>query len=145
MPHKNVLTDVFKYIDMKNGDKEQCWLWTGKVNKKDQRPYITIDGKRRTAYSVVLELHSGERPKKLMATHSCDDQICCNPYHLSWNTHQKNMNDMKDRERHGIPKTVVRAIRKLRSEGKSQQSIADLYGISRETVSAIDTGRSKRD
>ncbi len=145
MPRKNIATDVFKKIDMKNGDKEQCWPWTGKVNSKDQRPYITIDGKRRPAYCIVLELHSGELQRGRLATHSCDFQACCNPHHLSWGTHQDNMDDMVRRERHGLPKTVVRSIRRLRSEGKSQQSIADLYGLSREAISAIDTGRSKRD
>ena len=41
-----------------------------------------------------------------------------------------------------MPKTVVRAILKLRSEGKTQKEIAKIYGISRETISAIETGRS---
>ncbi len=54
------------------------------------------------------------------------------------------MDDMVERERHGLPKTVVRAIRKLRIEGRTQSDIADLYGISREAISAIDTGRVKR-
>tara|TARA_R100000306_G_C4298050_1_gene103630 strand:- start:288 stop:479 length:192 start_codon:yes stop_codon:yes gene_type:complete len=54
------------------------------------------------------------------------------------------MNDMKERERHGMPKTVVRAILKLRNEGKTQEDIANLYGISRETISAIETGRSHK-
>jgi len=53
------------------------------------------------------------------------------------------MKDMVDRERHGLPAIVVKAIRKLRSEGKTQKEVAELYGISREAVSAIDTGRRK--
>ncbi len=143
MPRKNLPTDVFKHINMHNGDTNVCWEWTGKVNKKDSRPYFTVEGKRRPAYSVVLELHSGELPKGRLATHSCDNRTCCNPSHLSWGTHQDNMDDMVERERHGLPKTVVRAIRKLRIEGRTQSDIAELYGISRETVSAIDTGRVK--
>ena len=50
---------------------------------------------------------------------------------------------MKERERHGLPATVVRAIRRLLSEGQTQQSVADLYGVSREAISAINTGRSR--
>jgi transcriptional regulator len=50
---------------------------------------------------------------------------------------------MVARERHGLGKTVVRAIKKLRTEGKSQQEIATLYGVSRECISSIDTGRRR--
>ena len=140
----NVPTDVFKFIDMMDGDKDKCWPWKEKVNAKDGRPYITIQGTRRTAYRIVLELHSGEPPNNRQALHACDNHICCNPHHLRWGTHQDNMNDMKGRERHGMPKTVVRAILKLRNEGKTQEDIANLYGISRETISAIETGRSHK-
>ncbi len=50
---------------------------------------------------------------------------------------------MKERERHGLPKTVVRSIRKLLDEGRTQQEIARLYGVSRECVSSISTNRRK--
>tara|TARA_B100000131_G_C18107643_1_gene608493 strand:- start:1866 stop:2354 length:489 start_codon:yes stop_codon:yes gene_type:complete len=138
-------TDVFKHIDMKDGDKDQCWTWKGKLNAKDGRPYITIEGTRRAAYRVVLELHTGERHGGRQALHSCDNRICCNPHHLRWGSHQDNMDDMKERDRHGLPKTVVRAITKLRNEGKTQKEVAELYGIARETISAIETGRSHKD
>ena len=48
---------------------------------------------------------------------------------------------MKERERHGLPKIVIRAIRKLLDEGHTQTKIARLYGVSRETISSISTGR----
>jgi predicted transcriptional regulator len=57
-------------------------------------------------------------------------------------TVRENSQDMMARERHGLPKTVVRAILTLLDRGTTQQDIADLYGISREAVSAIATGRS---
>ena len=143
MPRKNQPTDIFKHINMHEGDSNVCWEWKGKLNEKDGRPYFTLNGKRRPSYAIVLELSSGKKQEEgQMARHSCDNPICCNPKHLSWGDHQANMNDMKDRERHGLPKIVVRAIRKLRIEGKTQQECADLYGISREAVSALDTGRT---
>lgn len=145
MPRTNAPTDIFKHIDMMKGDANVCWPWKGKTNAKDGRPYFTIKGKRRPSYAIVLELHTGEAQEDRIARHSCDNPICCNPNHLIWGNHQDNMNDMKERDRHGVPKTVVRAIHKLRTEGRTQQEIADLYGISREAVSAIDTGRNKKD
>ena len=144
MPRKNVPTDVFKHICMHNGDTNVCWEWTGKVNKKDGRPYFTVAGHRRPSYAIVLELATGTEQNKKKALHSCDNLICCNPSHLRWGTHQDNMDDMVERERHGLPKTVVRAIRKLRKRKVSQSRCAELYGVSRETISAIDTGRTKR-
>ena len=51
---------------------------------------------------------------------------------------------MKERDRHGLPKIVVRAILKLLSENKTHKEIAELYGVSRETITAINTGRSHK-
>ena len=143
MPHKNKPTDVFKLINMHGGDKDVCWEWKGKLNVKDGRPYITINKRRRPAYAVVLESFRGQAQGDQMARHSCDNPICCNPYHLSWGSHQDNMDDMVERERHGRPRTVVRAILRLRAEGRTQKEVAELYGVSREAISAIDTGRRK--
>ena len=143
MARKNVVTDIFKHIDMKGGDTDACWTWKGKVNPKDGRPYFTINGLRRPSYAIVLEATTGEAQEGRIARHKCDNAICCNPHHLVWGDHQDNMNDMKERDRHGVPKTVARAIRRLHKEGRTQQNIADLYGISREAVSAITTNRNK--
>ena len=145
MPKTNQPRDIFLQIDMVGGIPTECWPWKGKVNAKDGRPYFTIQGKRRPVYVLALELYKGEEANGRIARHSCDNPICCNPHHLVWGTHQDNMNDMKERERHGVPKTVVRAIHKLIEAGKTQQEIADLYGLSREAISAIATGRNKKD
>jgi len=135
----NEPADVFKKIHIRS--KEECWPWKGKVNTKDGRPYITIQGVRRPAYIVVLELCSGEKAEGRYVLHSCDFPICCNPHHLSWGTHQDNMNDMKERERHGLPRTVVRSIYALLVEGRTHREIASLYGVSRETITALNRSR----
>jgi len=141
MGKSNVPTDVFKNVDMAAPD--ECWPWKGKINSKDQRPYITIEGVRRAAYVIVYELYSGEQAMGRYILHSCDNSICCNPHHLSWGSHQDNMDDMKQRDRHGLPKTVVRAIKNLLNSNKTHQEIATLYGVSRESITAINNGRGK--
>ena len=144
MPIKNKPQDVFKHINMCGN--HDCWEWKGKLNEKDGRPYFTIDGKRRPSYVIVLESFTGVKQKKgMVARHNCDNPICCSPHHLKWGSHQDNMDDMKGRDRHGVPKTVARAIRKLYQNGSTQQTIADLYGLSREAISAITTERNKKD
>jgi len=138
----NVPYDVFKHVNMHGGDKDACWEWKGKVNAKDGRPYFSVAGKRRPSYVYALELHKGKATLETpYACHSCDNKRCCNPHHLNWGSHQDNMDDMVKRERHGVPAIVLRAIRKLLTTGKTQQEIADLYGLTREAISAIATGR----
>ena len=137
----NRLTDVFRHIDMKGGDKEQCWPWTSGLNK-DGRPYFTYQGKKYLAYRVTYDLMHEEPLGTRLARHTCDNEQCCNPYHIVPGDHQENMNDMKQRERHGLPHHTVRAIRKLLSVGRPQNEIAKLYGLSEATISKIKSGEN---
>ena len=54
----------------------------------------------------------------------------------------ENADDMTERQRVGLPHTVVRAIRRLLDQGMTQADVAARYALSRETVSAIATGRT---
>lgn len=134
---KNKPTDVFLSIDMKNGDRSQCWPWKGAINQSDGRPYFSVNGRRRTAYALVLELVYGAPQGRQVARHKCDNPVCCNPNHLQWGSQQDNLDDMKKRQRHGLPKIVVRAIKRLLMKGTTHAEIAERYGISREAVTGI--------
>lgn len=115
---------------------DACWPFTGKVNNKG-RPYFTVDGKKHLVYRLVYELVTGESLEGFIARHKCDNEICCNPRHIEKGDHQENMNDMKERERHGLPHHTVRAIRKLGAVGIEHKVIAERYGIGRSTVTEI--------
>jgi hypothetical protein len=82
----------------------------------------------------------------VLLLHSCDNGGwpigCSNPKHLRKGTVADNATDMTDRQRHGLPGTVVRAIRRLLEQGKTELFIAEQYGLTRETVSAIKTRRA---
>ena len=123
---------------MHGGDRSVCWEWCGGLGGRDKRPYYNLDGEKVLAYRLVYELVHG---RKLHADevlrHTCDNRICCNPYHGIPGTHQENMDDMKERERHGVPKTVVRAIRTLADGGTTHKEIAKMYGLGRTTVTDI--------
>jgi len=143
---RNEPAHVFRHIAMRG--KDECWPWLGTWGgrSRDRRPYFMSDGRRTMAYRWVYELvHGDPIPDDRMVLHSCDNGGwpigCCNPAHMRLGDKQDNSNDMTDRQRHGLPGTVVHAIRSLLEMGRTQQSIADLYGISRETVSAIATQR----
>jgi hypothetical protein len=134
----NKKTDVFQHIDM-SGGQDACWPWKSAV-AGNKRPYFTIEGRKVLAYRLVKELVTGTSLHGV-GRHTCDNPICCNPRHIVEGTHQQNMDDMKGRERHGLPHHVVKSIRRLLNAGRTQQEIADLYGTSRETISAIATNR----
>jgi predicted XRE-type DNA-binding protein len=142
----NELEDVFNYIERKEPD--ECWPWHGPWGgrERDRRPYFWSYQQRQIAYRVVYKLvHGVELEREQIILHSCDNGSrpigCCNPAHLRIGTVQENSNDMTLRERHGLPTNVVKHIQKLINQRRRQADIAELYGVSRETVSAIATGR----
>ena len=140
--------DVFKFYDMRQPD--ECWPYTGRAwggQEREKRPYFMASGRRQIAYRWIYELVHGVvlDPTQLIL-HSCDNggypTGCGNPEHMRVGTVSENSSDMTSRERHGMPKTVVRAIRTLIEQGVPQAEIAERYGVSRENISAIATGRS---
>jgi hypothetical protein len=141
MPSKEPI-EVFNFIDMRGPD--ECWSFTGAWGgrERDKRPYFQAHGKRTMAYRWVWELVTGdELAPDQMILHSCDNGGwpigCCNPKHMRVGNQEQNTKDMTDRQRHGLPGTVVRAIRRLLEQGQTQEEIARLYGLTHETVSAI--------
>jgi len=136
MRAKNRKIDVFRVIDMSAGPNK-CWPFTGKLNSKG-RPYFTADGEKWLAYRLTYELVHGEGSiTGAIARHTCDNEVCCNPSHIVPGDHQDNMNDMKERERHGLPHHTVRAIRRLGDMGIAHSAIADRFGVARSTVSEM--------
>jgi len=139
--------DVFKYIDMRGPD--ECWIWRGAWGgqARDKRPYFMANRRRTMAYRWVWELVTGEPiPEGQLVLHACDGGGypigCCNMAHMRLGSVVENANDMTDRQRVGLPHTVIRAIRRLLDQGMTQQDVATRYALSRETVTAIATGRT---
>lgn len=142
--------DVFQFYQLGNDD--ECWPYIGSSwggQPRERRPYFQANGRRQIAYRWIYELiHGVQLTPDQLILHSCDNGGypigCGNIHHMRVGTVQENSNDMMDRGRHGMPKTVVRAIRTLLDQGRTQQSIADLYGVSREAISAIATQRTHK-
>jgi hypothetical protein len=139
----NEPADIFKYYAIGNDD--ECWPYIGKAwggRSQEPRPYFQAGGRRQITYRWIYELvHGVTLTRDQLILHSCDNggypTACGNPAHLRIGNNQENMDDMMERERHGMPKHVVRAIRKLLEQGRTQQEIADLYGVAPSTISAI--------
>lgn len=137
--------EVFQFINIVVGadnrpDFTKCWLWKedAPLSGRDSRPTFTFNNRRMLAYRVTYELMTGvDLSSDVILRHKCDNKMCCNPRHLEEGTHQQNMDDMKDRERHGLPHNTVRAIKKLLLSGELHSEIATKFGVSRQTITAI--------
>lgn len=149
---KNKPTDVFKLIDMvgtpeyeytdpDTGTVSRCWPWKGKLNSEG-RPYFQYDGKKVLAYRHVYELVTGDELGQRMFRHKCDREWCSNPMHGVPGDHNENMNDMKERERHGMSHHAVRQIKKLIAAGRSDAEISELTGSGRATIYDIRVGNT---
>lgn len=101
----------------------------------------------------------------LLVCHRCDIPCCVAPAHLSEGTQKENLRGMYERGRLGrrgqvapesrprgawhphakLDDAQVRAIRRRRREGERPTDLARVYGVVPSTISAIVSGRYRRD
>ncbi len=132
-----------------NLQDDACWTWTG---AKTKYGYGYLGGTRgeksRLAHRLSYELSVGPVPDGQCVLHRCDNPPCVNPAHLFLGTRADNNADRvsKGREanhkgenngRAKLTQELARLVRKMRSGGASQQSIADVVGVAQTTVSRI--------
>lgn len=94
----------------------------------------------RTSYSVFV----GDIPDGLIVRHMCDNPLCCNPEHLELGTMRDNQQDCISRGRRsdlgsGSPnaKLTEEQVAKILIDNRSQQKIANDYGVSQTLISMI--------
>lgn len=148
MPIPNTKHGVFQLYNM-NVREGECWCWQGGWGGRDRtrRPYYQFGGTRQIAYRTVYELvHGVKLASDQLIRHACDNGSapigCGNPEHLALGNNVMNMEDMRERGRHGLPHNTVKAIRRLLDRGRTQDEIAELYGVSQTTISAIHLRRT---
>ena len=128
----------------------ECWEWTA---YKDRYGTIgeTGTGKKLKAHRVSYELNKGAIPEGQEVRHTCHNPGCVNPNHLVVGTHGDNMIDMALANR-GVGKLSfkqVAAIRELHKRHSFKRIgitiwLANWFGISQQSVSAICTGVNRR-
>ncbi len=120
-----------------------CWPWMGATRKGYGN--IKIDGASHSSNRVALELFTGEPLGDLMALHTCDNKLCCNPRHLYAGDASDNMTDLHARQGRCIdtlrPSDVI-AIKSRLKQGHRNVDIAKEFGVHRERISRIKAGRS---
>lgn len=67
-----------------------CKIWKGYVNGYG-RPTAPIDGRLQTVARAVLTKYAGPPPSsKHQASHICQNTMCVEPTHLTWETQREN-------------------------------------------------------
>ena len=130
--------------------------WKRLRGGKDKDGYLKAilckDGRRRHVRinRLVLEVFVGQPPEGAVAAHENGIRIDNRLSNLRWDTQASNVSDKKkhgthqEADRHGgrlLDAEKVRSLRAMRSAGASLKSLAQTFGVSLPTVSAIATGR----
>jgi len=133
-----------------------CWIFMGATN--DFGYGVVGAGGRGVsndrAHRITYKHFKGEIPNGMFVCHSCDVPSCCNPEHLFLGTPKDNVDDMVKKKRNSKPprnphivgsvhslaklnESQVVEMRRLYACGKTQQSLAEIYGVARQTISKV--------
>jgi len=129
-----------------------CWLWMACTNNQGYGRF-KIDGKMQMAHRSSYKIHVGPIPDELCILHKCDTPGCVNPEHLFPGTNADNVRDRENKGRgnslcgedQGNAKLTKNDVRDIRTKRMNQREFAEIYGISRQNVSAIQLNKSWKD
>lgn len=120
-----------------------CVRWTGHLLPTGYGAF-TYKGVSLRAHRLSAKL-AGLKVKDREICHTCDNRWCINPEHLISASREFNMQDavLKKRQNTTILSAEdVRNIRKRISNGETQVSIAELYGVCKSTIGKISNNKN---
>lgn len=135
-------------------DSDKCWPWQGSVGPNGYGRF-RIGKLWRVASRLALECSLGrDLTADEKACHRCDNPLCCNPLHLFVGSDADNRADCvakgrqhrwrgarrgQNNPRAKLSSTQVEAIRSMKGI-RLQRDLAKEYGVSRQTISAVQNG-----
>lgn len=144
--------DYFLWQRVDKNGPNGCWIYKGATDRRGYgRPATWQDGKPRRYYAHrrSYEIHNGPIPAGMLVLHKCDNPPCCNPEHLFLGTDADNHRDkaLKGRTHDALlTNDQAREIKAALATPKRglQRELADKYGVTLQTISGINRGKSYR-
>lgn len=129
----------------------KCWNWAQHLGHNGYGQ-VNYQCRKSSAHRVAYQVFIGSIPAGMCVLHSCDNRKCVNPDHLFLGTNADNQRDMRAKGRQfkargeaagqaKLTETQVKEIRVKRSQGVSNNCLAEFYGVSSHTISQIVQGR----
>lgn len=134
------------------GDPDDCWEWAGDNAGGGYGRFYNGE-EQELAHRVSYRLHARTDPGDRFILHHCDNKPCVNPRHLYMGTHDDNMEDAVERNRH--PSGEDHYASKLTDDEReairdeyepyqvTQKELAEKYGVTRGAIKDIVDGRKE--
>jgi HNH endonuclease len=135
----NAIDRFWKYVVKPN---DSCWFWVGGLTHNGYGQFN--NGKTTVrAHRWIYGQERGPVPVGIMVLHSCDNRNCVRIDHLFLGTAGENTADMIRKERKKFDSVLTESdvweIRARLAEGDMHKDIAEDYGVSRATITDINT------
>jgi hypothetical protein len=85
-----------------------CHIWEG-TRSRGGYPRMSLHGKTHALHRLLWTLRYGPIPAGLELCHRCDERRCINPDHHFVDTHQANMDDMRQKRRARLERAAADA------------------------------------
>jgi len=132
-----------------------CWMWTASINSDGYGNFwggSASKGDIIKAHRIAWEIQTGKIPVT-QVLHKCDMPGCVNPLHLIEGDQLENIRQMKERGRaakgskNGNAKLTESQVQQIKHVlgvgGLTQIQLADAFGVCRETIGDINTGKTR--
>jgi hypothetical protein len=142
------LYDIARFFSRVEVKKQpNCWIYKGSIHHEGY-PSFSLNGKSVLGHRFSYMVFHGKIEEGLVVRHKCDNPKCVNPCHLETGTHLDNMRDKFVRNRtvkgsrNGRASLNEEQVLRIVGDGRTYQEIADEYGVCRDTVRNIMSGRN---
>lgn len=135
------------------GRIDECWKWKKATFKKG---YGAVNYKGHVIGAHRLAFFTAFKKWPKVCRHTCDNPICCNPFHLLDGSYRENSQDMIKRgrcrstglpgERNSFAKLNQYAVDQIRSKHasgeKTSRELAIEFKVSKSTIYAVLSGQN---
>jgi hypothetical protein len=124
-----------------------CWVCYSHKTNSSGYPVICIKGKQKRLARFIFFKMRGRWPLNILR-HSCDNRLCINPKHLIEGSRRQNSADAVIRkrfpvgEKHWMTSLSKVDVLKIFKSKESSVNLAKKYGVHRDTINNIKSGRT---